>query len=135
MSNRGISEGKWNAPGGKMEPGETPEQCVLREVLEETGLEIIKLTSHGSLRFHMDGKEELSFVVYIFSTRSFKGEVKSSDAGEVRWFDVDNVPYDAMWDDDKYALPLILKGRKFDMDVYFDEKNKRVLKYFTVLTD
>jgi len=135
MATRGISQGKWNGPGGKIDSSEDPEQCAIREVFEETGLEVRDLTSHGSLKFHMDGKEELSFIVHLFSTKSFKGQIKSTDEGEVRWFDADDVPYDAMWDDDKYWLYLMLNGRKFDMDVYFDEKNKRVLKYFTVLTD
>lgn len=133
MANRGISKGKWNAPGGKIEDGETPEENIVREVQEETGLEIKDLTSHGSLRFHMDGKDDLSFVVYLFSTRSFSGELKSSDAGEVKWFSLDEIPYDMTWDDDQYWWPLMFKNKKFNVDFYFDNENKKVLKYLVDL--
>src|SRR5712664_847056 len=50
-ANRGISDGKWNAPGGKSEPGEEPEQCARREVFEETGLKVYELFYHGALTF------------------------------------------------------------------------------------
>jgi len=132
-ANRGISKGKWNAAGGKIEPGETPEQGAIREVLEETGLSVINLTNHGPLNFHMDGKKDLSFVVHLFSTKSFDGELKSSEEGEVKWFDVDKIPYDEMWDDDNYWMHLMLKNKRFVVDFYYDKENKEVIKCSLVL--
>ena len=129
MATRGVSNGKWNAPGGKMDDGETAEKCAIREVLEETGLEIKNLTAHGTLNFHMDGGTALSFVVHLFSTRDFSGNIKSSDEGEVKWFDIWDIPLDDMWDDDHYWLELMLDGKKFNADFYFDKENKRVTKY------
>ncbi len=125
---RGISKGKWNAPGGKIDPDETAEDCAIREVLEETGLKIKNLMNHGPLNFHMDGKEELTFTVHLFSTRSFDGEVKSTDEGEVRWFDIDRIPYEEMWDDDNYWIGPMLKNKRFEVDFYYDKENKEVVK-------
>ena len=73
LATRGVSKGKWNGPGGKIDAGETPEACAIREVLEETGLDVKNLFYHGELRFHMDGGEDLSFIVHLFSTKSFEG--------------------------------------------------------------
>ena len=129
MATRGISKGKWNAPGGKIDPGETSDECAVREVFEETGLNIKNLKSHGPLGFHMDGKEELSFTVHLFSTRSFEGKARSTDEGEVKWFGTDEIPYEEMWDEDRYWMDLMLGGRKFAGDFFFDKENKKVTKF------
>jgi 8-oxo-dGTP diphosphatase len=128
MATRGISKGKWNAAGGKIDPGETPEQCAIREVFEETGLKVSNLTNHGPLKFHMDGKDDLSFTVHLFSTKSFDGSIKSTDEGEVKWMGIDSIPYGQMWDDDIYWIGPMLKNKKFAIDFYYDRENKKVIK-------
>lgn len=125
---RAISKGKWNGPGGKIEPNETPEESAKREVLEETGLIVENLKRHGIINFYNDGGEEISFIVHVFSTNSFSGEIISTEEGEVRWFDIDKMPRDEMWDDDNYWLQFVLDGRKFDANFYID-KDKKVWKY------
>lgn len=132
---RGISKGKWNAPGGKIEAAETPEEGAIREVQEETGLKIADLAYHGPLNFYMDGQEALSFTVHLFSTKGFGGEVKSSSEGEVKWFDIDKIPYEEMWDDDIYWMPLMLKGRRFAVDFYYDKDNKKVVRCIVTSND
>ncbi|MGI0100670.1 MAG: 8-oxo-dGTP diphosphatase [Candidatus Micrarchaeaceae archaeon] len=132
---RGISKGKWNAPGGKVEGDETPEECAIRETLEETGLKVKNLLSHGVLNFHMDGKDELSFSVHLFSTKDFEGDVKSTDEGEARWHSFDSIPLEEMWDDDIYWIDLMWKGRKFNARFYYDGDNKRVIRYVVDFSD
>jgi 8-oxo-dGTP diphosphatase len=126
---RGISVGKWNAPGGKIEPGESPEENAKREVREETGLRIRDLFYHGSISFFMDGGEELDIKVRLFSTRKFQGRLDSTDEGEVRWFEVTKIPLTNMWDDDRYWLHLMLAGGRFNAKFYYDRSNRRVTKY------
>lgn len=128
MANRGISKGYWNFPGGRMEGGETPEACVAREVMEETGLRVKDLTAHGVLRFSFYGESRPSNVVYVFSTEHFSGRIKSTKEGRLRWFDIDNMPFDKMWDDDRYWFPMMLKKGRFDASFRFD-RNRRVSSY------
>lgn len=126
---RGISKDKWNAPGGKINGEESPEQNAVREVFEETGLRIKNLFYHGEINFFLNGKNELAIHGFLFSTRSFSGEIKSTEEGEVRWFDADHVPYDQMWPDDIFWLPVMLSCKEFDADFYFDEDNRKIIKH------
>jgi 8-oxo-dGTP diphosphatase len=129
MANSGISIGKWNGPGGKIERGETPEMNVVREVYEESGLRIIDLVNHGTIMFYLNGGGRLDYLVYVFSARRFSGKARSSEEGRVRWFDIGKIPYAKMWDDDRYWLPLLLNGVGFDARFSYDRQNKRVVDY------
>ncbi len=129
MAVRGVSKGKWNAPGGKIEDGETPERCAIREVYEETGLKIRNLFDHGVMNFYLGGSNEVTITVHLFSTKEFDGSIKSTDEGEVRWFNLDEIPLEDMWDDDNYWMNLMLKGKRFDADFYFDEGSRHVTRY------
>ncbi len=124
---RGIGRGKWNAPGGKIDPGETPEQCAIREVGEETGLKVTDLVLHGELWFYKDGQTEAWIHTYLFSTKKFSGTPHSTEEGEVRWADSSAVDYNQMWPDDIVWWHLMLDGRKFDGKFYFDEQASKLL--------
>jgi len=126
---QGFGRGKLNAPGGKMREGETPEECVLREVYEETGLRLLNLRRHGVLNFYFGEKEEPDWVVYIFSSTSFTGEVKGSPEGPLEWVEVDRLPYDEMWEDDRHWVPLLLEGKAFSGEFHFDEAGERLLHH------
>lgn len=85
--NRPPSEGLWTLPGGRLEPGETAEQCAVREVREELGLELFALRPLLKLRH---GQFELQ----TFATQAFEGEV-AADPGEIRgwrWVRAHEVP-------------------------------------------
>ena len=125
----GFGSGKLNAPGGKMREDETPEACVIREVLEETGLTLKSLKRHGVLNFYFGEKDEPDWVVYVFSSTSFGGEPKRSAEGPLEWVKLDNLPYDEMWEDDRHWVPLLLEGKNFSGDFYFDKAGERLLHY------
>lgn len=126
---RGISVGKWNGPGGKVEVGETPEEGAAREVLEETGLKVRGLFHHGTILFFMDGGRSLSIRVHLFSTSDFAGRLRSTEEGRVRWFPLDWLPWGEMWDDDRYWFPAMLSRGRFDARFYYDRANQRVVEY------
>lgn len=119
---RGLfGEGRWNAPGGKLLKGESPETGAAREALEETGLKVHDLHFHGILNFYLGDSKKLDQTVFVFSSKSAKGHVKQGIEGRLRWFPTNRVPYDQMWDDDRVWLPLLLKGKNFVGDFYFSD--------------
>lgn len=126
---RGIGAGNINAPGGKFEEGEAPQDCVVREVFEETGLRISDLKNHGILHFFFGQRNMPDWIVHVFSTKSFQGELKESEEGKPKWFDTGEIPYDKMWKDDKYWIPLMLAGKNFQCWFYFDKDIKELLDY------
>ncbi|MDE1822898.1 MAG: 8-oxo-dGTP diphosphatase [Candidatus Micrarchaeota archaeon] len=125
LATRGVSKGKWNCLGGKIEKGESASNGAIREVYEESGLRIRKPFYHGTLMFHVYGKV---FNVSLFSTSSFSGRMRRTDEGRLKWFYFDKLPYGEMWDDDKYWIVPMLHGRVFDSEFYYDKRNKKVIK-------
>ena len=103
---RGHGAGKVNAPGGRLEPGETPADCARREVHEEVGLRCGTLAPAAYLRFHdrTDGYDVRGFV---FRTDAFEGDPIETAEASPFWCGWDDVPYDRMWQADRYWLPRV----------------------------
>lgn len=108
---RGLGEGWYNGPGGKLEDGESPRECVVREVREEVDIDVGSddLEKAGELVFVLDGSVHTR--CHVFRTDSFDGGPTASPEARPVWFDVEDVPYDRMWDDDDLWLPGVLEGR------------------------
>jgi 8-oxo-dGTP pyrophosphatase MutT (NUDIX family)/predicted N-acetyltransferase YhbS len=103
--------GLWNAPGGKIDEGESPRSAVVREFREETGLEITPV-ERAKLTFYFGDAQEPAFDVYVFTSDSFSGETLASDEGPLEWHSVDALPLARMWPDDEYWLPQVLAGHR-----------------------
>jgi len=116
-----FGEGKWNAPGGKLVEGETPEKGTVREMLEETGLKVSELHFHGILNFYLGRTRKLDQVVFVFSCERYTGKLRRSREGELMWFSTHEIPYSEMWEDDQKWLPLLLKRRNFVGDFQFTD--------------
>jgi len=124
-----FGEGRWNGVGGKLKEGEAPRDGAAREALEETGLTASNLRSHGVLNFYFGQKDMPDWIVHVFSTETLEGELKPSQEGPLRWFNLDEIPYDEMWQDDRHWLPLLLEGRRFDGNFYFNEDGTELLDF------
>ena len=107
-----IHAGKWNGLGGKFDAGETPEECVIREVREESGLSIRDPRLHGLLMFP-DFKGE-DWYVFVFTAREFDGKLlESSPEGALEWIDDDQLTSLNLWESDHIFFPWIKAGKFF----------------------
>ena len=115
---RGLGAGKINGPGGRLDPGETPLDCAIREVQEELIVTPQEISKAGELRFQfVDG---LSIHGYVFRAADCDGEPQETDEATPLWTRLDAIPYEKMWADDREWLPLMLKGTYFDGRFLFD---------------
>jgi 8-oxo-dGTP diphosphatase len=115
---RGLGAGKINGPGGRLEPGETAEQAAVREVQEELGVTPTGLEKIGELFFQF--MDDYRLHVVVFRADDCEGELIETNEAAPLWTDVDKVPYEEMWEDDPYWLPLVMARRKFRGYFIFD---------------
>ena len=97
--------GKWIGIGGKFEEGESPEDCVCREVLEETGLTLKSYRYRGIVTFTSNvwGTEYM----HLFTADAFEGEIKECDEGKLEWINKDELLNLTLWEGDRIFLKLI----------------------------
>ncbi len=121
----GFGKGKVNGPGGKVEPGESPEACAVRECHEELGITVSDLRYCGQHRFQfVDG---YSLLVWVYSSEVFAGVPTETVEAKPLWFPLDSIPYERMWEDDHLWLPMVLRGERFQGRWLFD--GDRMLDY------
>ena len=106
-----VNIGKWIGVGGRVEAGESPEECVCREVLEETGLTITAYKMRGILTFSSVGWEDE--YIFVFTSDAYSGELKECDEGELRWIDKAEIMSLNLWEGDRLFLKDILDGGSF----------------------
>ncbi len=99
-----IHAGKWNGLGGKFEPGETPEECVIREVREEAGLTVRNPRLHGVLTFPGFAHDE-DWYAFVFTATEFEGELIESAEGVLKWVPDEEVMGLELWEGDRIFLP------------------------------
>jgi 8-oxo-dGTP diphosphatase len=115
---RGLGAGKINGPGGRIDPGETPLEAAIREVEEELCVTPTGVRGCGELRFQfLDG---LSLHGYVFTATDCDGEPRETEEATPLWTQIDSIPYDEMWADDRLWFPLMLAGTRFDGRFLFD---------------
>jgi len=108
---RGLGKGFWNGPGGKIEENEDIEKAAIRELEEETRLKAKKLEFRAFLEFFEIEEKELHYV-YVFVTEDFEGKEEETEEALPKWFKIDELPLNQMWEDDKYWIKKVLKGEK-----------------------
>jgi len=116
---RGLGAGKINAPGGRIEPGETAMEGAIREVQEELCITPTDVSYCGELSFQFaDG---FSLHCSVFRGEGYSGTPQETDEAIPLWAPVDDVPYEKMWQDDKFWMPLMFAKTEFKGYFLFDD--------------
>jgi 8-oxo-dGTP diphosphatase len=124
-----FGAGYWNAPGGKIAGGESPEEAVRREVLEETGLTLHDTRDLGTVTFYQDGVDGPDIHVHVFVSDRFAGTPTPNEEGPLEWFAEDSLPYDDMWEDDVLWVPEVLANRPVRGSFWFTSEYARMVRY------
>lgn len=122
-----LGKGFWDGFGGKV-GNETIEHCASREIKSECGLSPKEIEFVGKIQVkYRSGEEEIE--LYFFLVKKFKGKIKESNEMIPRWFSILQIPYSLMWPTDKFILYPILRGRKFNGEVLYDNSEKKNLLF------
>ncbi|KAH7820023.1 putative 7,8-dihydro-8-oxoguanine triphosphatase-like protein [Monocercomonoides exilis] len=110
----GFGKGFWNGFGGKLQAGETIVQAAVRELAEESGIKKKEtdLQKRGIIMFEFKSalKPSWFFEVHIYSTTDNDEEIVESEEMKPEWFSVSKIPFESMWEDDRFWLPCVLRG-------------------------
>ena len=130
LKKKGFGEGKIVGIGGKIEPDETVEQAVIRELREETSITASPglLKKAGTLTFLFPAKPTLDHYVHVYLLYSWKGFPQESSEIEPFWFNAHKIPYDRMWPDGRHWIPRVLRGERLDYTYTYHDDNQSLLK-------
>ncbi len=125
-----MHQGKWNGLGGKLNDGETPEECVIREVWEESGLEIEKPKLKGILTFP-EFSQGKSWYVFLYEAREFTGSLIESCEGNLEWIKDEEFVNLNLWQGDRYFLKWMDENKFFSAKfIYKDGELKQRHVFF-----
>jgi 8-oxo-dGTP pyrophosphatase MutT (NUDIX family) len=129
MKKRRFGAGKWNGYGGKIEEGEEPIDAIVREVKEESNLDVKKesFKELGYIDFYFDNKEEWNQRVIIYKVSEFSGEPEETEEMTPKWFDLDKIPYQEMWAGDDIWLPKVINGENIKGEAHFTESGEKLV--------
>lgn len=105
-----VHEGLWIGLGGKLEEHESPEECVIREVYEESGLSINSPVLRGVMTFPKF-KDNEDWYVFLYTCSDFKGEIIESNEGNLKWVENCKLLDMPTWEGDKIFLTWLLENR------------------------
>ena len=120
---RGLGAGKINGPGGKIDPGETALEAVIRETREELLVTPLNPRKVGELWFNMSDCPDI--LCHVYRADDHKGEPTETDEAVPLWYPTDRIPYQRMWEDDRHWLPLLLSETGFHGRFVFEGETMR----------
>lgn len=127
-----MHQGKWNGLGGKLEPGETPEECAIREIFEESGLVVGELLYKGLLTFPGFANEE-DWYAFVFVATEFDGQLIDSPEGDLAWVDDKELLDLNLWEGDRLFIPWLDRSGVFSSKLIY--KNGQLVDHQVVFYD
>jgi ADP-ribose pyrophosphatase YjhB (NUDIX family) len=129
MKKRSFGKGKWNGVGGKLNEGETIKEALLRETKEEINVSVNQddLVQVAILNFSFKDNADWNQQTHAFFAERWNGDPFESEEMDPKWFSVDSLPFENMWVDDKFWLPLVLEGKKITAEFLFSKTGDEVL--------
>jgi len=115
-----MHQGKWNGLGGKLDQGETPEECAIREIFEESGLRVHKPQLKGFLTFPDFANGE-DWYAFVFVVNDFEGQLIDSAEGDLQWIDNTEVLKLNLWEGDRIFLPWLDQAGFFSGKFVYQE--------------
>ena len=113
-----INEGKWIGVGGHVEKGETPEDALVREIKEETNLDVLSYSKRGIVYFI---NNDISEAMHLYVVDQVKGSIRECDEGELQYIDIDKMDELPMWEGDKIFLQYLKENRPyFELELIYD---------------
>ena len=116
-----MHEGKWNGLGGKLEEGESPEECVIREVYEESGLTIKNPKLQGIITFPKFDEID-DWLVFVYTANDFKGNTIDSDEGVLEWIENRKLLDLNLWEGDKVYMKWFSKNKLFSAKFIYEKR-------------
>ena len=133
---RGFGIGKFNGIGGKVEKDETIEEAMIRETQEEIGVTPTNFTQMATITFdEWVNDEEKQVIMSVFVAQSYIGKIVETDEMRPKWFNISDIPYEKMIEDDKIWLPEVLKGNKLNARFVFDKEFKMISSKIDIVND
>ena len=121
-----INKDKWLGIGGKFEEGESPEECIIREVKEETGL-TLNTYKLRCIVTYVSKKWETEYM-YVFTSNDYTGKLIECNEGDLQWIEKDKVTELNTWEGDKIFVDEIQNNNKF-FTIKFNYDGDRLIKY------
>ena len=106
-----MNQGKWIGVGGHFEEGESPEECLIREVQEETGLFLTQYAFRGIVTFATDVQQ--TEYMCLYTANAFEGELTACNEGELAWIDKEKIEELELWEGDRIFLRLLAAEAPF----------------------
>lgn len=127
MKKRGFGMGKWNGVGGKPQGEETIEETSKREIMEEISVVVKNQELVAKIKFYFKNNEDWNQEVVVYKISDWENEPQESKEMAPKWYDINEIPYDKTWVDDKFWLPKVLNGEKIEAKFVFGD-NEEILE-------
>ncbi len=121
-----LNRDKWIGVGGHFEFGESPEDCIAREIKEETGLDAKKLKFRAVVTFVSD--DDITEYMHLFTCKDFSGEIKECDEGKLEWVEKEKIESLNLWEGDKVFLRELSTNEDF-FSLKLNYKNGKLVDF------